>query len=139
MGCLLTLIFNCFCRLENFCKIDSSHVLLTTTYIPNTALRASCISLSQRTCPRASGFTRYCPRSGRYTRAYKEHHTNIGIERILDILPGLKVLGNNRAVAPRRVDISQPAATSAVVLYWPTCPFKVSDCPPATNIFLLVN
>ncbi|MCL2931737.1 MAG: hypothetical protein MGG11_05445 [Trichodesmium sp. MAG_R03] len=33
-----------------------------------------------------------------------------------DILPGLKALGNNRAVAPRRVDISQTAATLAVVL-----------------------
>ena len=33
----------------------------------------------------------------------------------VDILPGLKALGKNRAVAPMRVDISQAAATVAVV------------------------
>ena len=54
----------------------------------------------------------------------------------VDILPGLKAPGNNRALAPRRVDISQAAVTLAVVLCLPTCPFKVSVCPPATNIFL---
>ena len=37
------------------------------------------------------------------------------LKRLIDILPGLKALGNNRAVAPRRVDISQAAATLAVV------------------------
>ena len=38
----------------------------------------------------------------------------VGFKNV-DILPGLKALGNNRAVAPRRVDISQAAATLAVV------------------------
>ncbi|MCL2923969.1 MAG: hypothetical protein MGF17_04885 [Trichodesmium sp. MAG_R04] len=57
------------------------------------------------------------------------------IDRI-DILPGLKARRNNRALPPRRVDIPQAAATLAVVLCLPTCPFKVSDCLPATNIFL---
>ncbi|MCL2933330.1 MAG: hypothetical protein MGG11_14085 [Trichodesmium sp. MAG_R03] len=33
----------------------------------------------------------------------------------VNILPGLKALGNNRALAPRRVDISQAAATLPVV------------------------
>ena len=37
------------------------------------------------------------------------------LHRMFDILPGLKARGNNRAVAPRRVDISQAAATLAVV------------------------
>ena len=58
------------------------------------------------------------------------------IRTIVDILPGLKALGNNRALAPRWVDISQAAATLAVVLCWPPCPFFVSVGPPATNIFL---
>ena len=57
------------------------------------------------------------------------------IRTIVDILPGLKALGNNRALAPRWVDISQAAATLAVVLCWPTCRLFVSVCPPATNIF----
>ena len=56
---------------------------------------------------------------------------------MIDILPGLKALGNNRAVAPMRVDVSQAAATLAVVLHLPPRPFKVSDSPPATNIFLV--
>ena len=38
----------------------------------------------------------------------------VGFKNV-DILPGLKALGNNRAVAPRWVDISQAAATLAVV------------------------
>ena len=38
----------------------------------------------------------------------------VGFKNV-DILPGLKALGNNQAVAPRRVDISQAAATLAVV------------------------
>ena len=54
-----------------------------------------------------------------------------------DILPLWKAVGNNRVVAPMRADVSQAAATLAVVLHLPTRPFKVSDCPPATNIFLV--
>ena len=61
-----------------------------------------------------------------------------------EILKGLYILKSSpaqsneslyRAVAPRRIKISQAAATLGVVLYWPTCPFFISDCPPATNIF----
>ena len=59
------------------------------------------------------------------------------LRKIVDILPGLKAPGNNRAVAPRRVDVSQAAATLAVVLHLPPRPFKVSVSPPATNIFLV--
>ena len=33
------------------------------------------------------------------------------------ILPGLKARGKSQAIAPRRVDVSQAAATLAVVLY----------------------
>ena len=58
-------------------------------------------------------------------------------EAVIDILPGLKALGNNRAVAPMQVDVSQAAATLAVVLHLPTRPFFVSVSPPATNIFLV--
>ena len=57
------------------------------------------------------------------------------IHEDFDILPGLKALGNNRAVAPMRVDVSQAAATLAVFLHLPPRPFFVSECPPATNIF----
>ena len=55
----------------------------------------------------------------------------------LDILLGLKAWGNNRALAPQRVDVSQAAATLAVVLHLPTHPFFVWDRLPATNIFLV--
>ena len=55
----------------------------------------------------------------------------------IDILPGLKARVFYLALAPRRVDISEAAATLALVLSWPIRPFFVSDCPPATNIFLV--
>ena len=61
------------------------------------------------------------------------------VQRLLEYLtssPYERHRGNYRRVAPRRVDISHRAATFAVVLCLPTCPFKVSVCPPATNIFL---
>ena len=54
---------------------------------------------------------------------------------LLTIFPGLKEGDSYRAVAPRRVDVSQAAATLAVVLHLPNRPFFVSDCPPVTNIF----
>ena len=47
----------------------------------------------------------------------------------LDILLGLKAWGNNRAVAPQRVDLSQAAATLADILHLPTRPFFVWCMP----------
>ncbi len=44
---------------------------------------------------------------------------------VFEILLGLKPQGNNRALAPRQVDISLAAAILTVVLCWPTCPYNI--------------
>ena len=53
------------------------------------------------------------------------------------LLNTVQLWGNNRAVAPMRVDVSAAAATLTVVLNLPTRPFFFSDGQPATNIFLV--
>ena len=44
---------------------------------------------------------------------------------VFEILLGLKPQGNNRALAPRQVDISLAAAILTVVFCWPTCPYNI--------------
>ena len=50
--------------------------------------------------------------------------------------PRLLSIGKQPSLSPWKDDISQAAATLAVVLCLATYPFFVSVCPPATNIFL---
>ena len=50
--------------------------------------------------------------------------------------PAVRRGDSYRVLALRWVDVSLAAATLAVVLHLPPRPFNVSDCPPATNIFI---
>ncbi|MDE5110453.1 MAG: hypothetical protein O4753_04000 [Trichodesmium sp. St7_bin2_1] len=57
-------------------------------------------------------------------------HTT-SVQRI-HIIPGLKARGNNLAVVPMQVNVSEAATTFVVVLHLPTRPFFVW-CKPTRD------